>query len=71
MVQNAHKKVRHIRHGPDLEEMGGTKIDQADSECIPHQSRARLTVDFAPEPTKKFLEHYLEEIREQLRVKRK
>lgn len=27
MVRNVHKKVREIRHGPDIEEMGGTKID--------------------------------------------
>ncbi len=26
-VQNVHKRVRHLRHGPDLEEMGGTNID--------------------------------------------
>lgn len=26
-VQNVHRKVRHLRHGPDLEEMGPTNID--------------------------------------------
>lgn len=27
MVGRVHKQVRQVRHGPDLEEMGGTKID--------------------------------------------
>lgn len=42
-----------MRHGPDLEEMGGTKIDRMDK------------------PSKNFLDHYLEEIKEQFRPPRK
>ena len=32
---------------------------------------ARLTVGFAAEPSKNFLDHYLEEIKEQFRSQRK
>lgn len=52
-VQNVHRKIRHLRQGPDLEEMGGTKIDRVDK------------------PTKNFLDHYVEEIKEQFRSQRK
>lgn len=52
-VQNVHKQVRQMRHGPDLEEMGGTKIDRMGK------------------PSKNFLDHYLEEIKEQFRPPRK
>ena len=34
MVQNVHRRINHGRHGPNPEEMGGTKIDKEDSECI-------------------------------------
>ncbi|KAL2039562.1 hypothetical protein N7G274_007834 [Stereocaulon virgatum] len=47
LVQNIHKGIRQMRHGPDLEEMGGTKIDKPNN--------------------KNFLEHYLEEIKDQFR----
>lgn len=46
VVRNIHKTIRQMRHGPDLEEMGGTKIEK---------------------PTKNFLGHYIDEIKEQLR----
>ncbi|MCJ1454682.1 hypothetical protein MMC28_005035 [Mycoblastus sanguinarius] len=46
MVHNVHKRVRQMRYGPDLEEMGGTKLDK---------------------PTKNYLDHYLDEIRDQFR----
>lgn len=61
-----------MRQGPDPEEMGGTKIDKADSECLStERNGARLTIDLVAEPTKNFLEHYLEEIKEQFRSQRK
>ncbi|CAO1602632.1 hypothetical protein XANCAGTX0491_006236 [Xanthoria calcicola] len=49
MVGRIHKQVRQVRHGPDLEEMGGTKIDGPES------------------TTSKFLRHFKDEIRDQLR----
>lgn len=52
-VQTVHKRVRQLRHGPDLEEMGGTKIDKAEK------------------PNKGFLDHYLEEIKEQFRSQKR
>ena len=52
-----------MRHGPDLEEMGGTKID---SELNANISATQVINAFA-EPNKNFLEHYIEEIKEQLR----
>lgn len=52
-----------MRHGPDLEEMGGTKID---SKFDANISVTQVINTFA-EPTKNFLEHYIEEIKEQLR----
>ena len=33
-VHKIHKAVRQARHGPDLEEMGGTKIDNVNSQSI-------------------------------------
>ena len=52
-----------MRHGPDLEEMGGTKID---SELDANISETQVVNTFA-EPDKNFLEHYIEEIKEQFR----
>ncbi|KAI4261263.1 MAG: hypothetical protein L6R42_003530, partial [Xanthoria sp. 1 TBL-2021] len=49
MVRGVHKRVREMRHGPDLEEMGGTKIDGPES------------------TTSRFLQHFKDEIRDQLR----
>ena len=61
-----------MKHGPDLEETGGTNIDRMDSECIvPKRIAPELTVDFVPEPSKNFLDHYLEEIKDQFRSQRK
>ena len=61
-----------MRHGPDLEELGGTKIDKVDSECLSSKNDgARLTIYFVIEPPKNFLDHYLEEVKEQFRSQRK
>ena len=61
-----------MRHGPDLEEMGGTKLDRVDSEWILSEEYcAKLTVGFVAEPTKNFLEHYVNEIKEQFRSQKK
>lgn len=61
-----------MKHGPDLEEMGGTKIDRVDSEWLRTKNDVlRLTMGFVAEPSKNFLDHYLEEIKEQFRSPRK
>ena len=61
-----------MRHGPDLEELGGTKIDKVDSECLATKNDgATLTTCLIIEPTKNFLDHYLEEVKEQFRSQRK
>ena len=61
-----------MRHGPDLEEMGGTNIDRVNSKWIlPRKNCASLTVGFVAEPTKTFLDHFMEEIKEQFRSSKK
>lgn len=50
MVRGVHKKVHEMRHGPDLEEMGGTKIDNN------HGFSAS-----------KFIQHFRDEVRDQIR----
>ena len=62
-VQNVHKRIRHMKHGPDLEEMGGTKIDSG----LCRKTIVKQCADCRSEPTKNFLDHYLEEIKEQFR----
>jgi len=49
-VERVHKSVRRIKHGEDLEDMGGTKLDN-------------------PRDVKQFLDHFKEELRDQLRGK--
>lgn len=51
-----------MKHGPDLEDMGGTKLDSRMG-----RPRTCRTADSALEPTKGFLDHYIEEIKEQIR----
>lgn len=57
-----------MRHGLDLEEMGGTKIDKVDSRCTTLASASRIFTDCeATENEKGFLDHYLEELKDQFK----
>lgn len=47
-VQNVHKKVRHLRQGPDLEELGGTKIDS--KHCRRERMQERIPTPFKSLP---------------------
>lgn len=63
-----HRKVRQLRHGPDPDEMGGVNIESQaglnDSKRL-YRGVAESTVT-GPE-AKKFLNHYVEELKQQFR----
>ncbi|KAI9797966.1 MAG: hypothetical protein M1833_005022 [Piccolia ochrophora] len=69
-VQQLHKMVRDARHGKDPSEMGGTNVDRQCSHDALQASRRSPTDsvrNLGPSNSKKYLEYYLEELKEQLR----
>ena len=68
MVHSVQKTLREFRHGPDREEMGGTNLEsQCASSDLKEPTFNLRDATETGSNTKKFLEHYLEEIKVQLR----
>lgn len=64
------KKVRQLRHGKDPEEMGGTNIESRSLGAACHRTFWLIRNVYAgsgDSDAKKFLDHYLEELKDQFR----
>lgn len=68
MVRGVHKKVHEMRHGPSMEETGGTNSERGPSLLSPGQA-VLIAVYADPEGSSasKFIQHFRDEIRDQLR----
>ena len=60
-----HKRVRHVRHGKDPEEMGGTNIDGQTKH--PGTLKDFILMVRADPNAKRYVDHFVEEIKEQFR----
>lgn len=71
MVRGVHKKVHEMRQGPDLEDMGGTKLDSPSAPSMIATGQVSLTVDYYDKDSgfdpSKFIQHFRDEVRDQLR----
>ena len=61
-VEKLHKSIRRIRRGPDMEDMGGTNIE---SQHLYSKRYAQSKSNTEPGEGKKFLDHYMEELKQQ------
>ena len=63
-----HKRVRQIRHGKDPEDMGGTNIESRSScSAILAGDCSDARAESGDSEAKRFLNHYMEELKEQFR----
>jgi hypothetical protein len=72
-VQALHRRINRIRHGPTLEDMGGTKLDgmcMAGAPDLPNLELVAYSDVADPRAPSEFFKHFGDEVKTQLGIKK-